>query len=33
MTHREQLAILALSIVLLLLVIFALLPQVTGGTP
>ena len=33
MTHRAQLAILALSIVLLLLVVFALLPQAAGGTP
>jgi hypothetical protein len=31
MTHRAQLAILAA--VLLLLVVFALLPQVAGGTP
>jgi len=31
MTHRAQLAVLAA--VLLLLVVFALLPPVTGGTP
>ena len=31
MTHREQLAVLALLIVIL--VIFALLPQAAGGTP
>jgi len=31
MTHREQLAVLALLIVIL--VIFALWPQAAGGTP